>query len=89
MIQAKIPNLSKLDDISQYVLGEAGADSASDSEVDDETSHVRMPQSFGGRGNVKAEKRYLLHCNSIFVPQHFLVFVFVVVVVVVVVVVAN
>ncbi|KAF1792654.1 Brix domain [Phytophthora cactorum] len=41
----------------EYVLGNgAGIGSASDSEVDDEASHVTLPDSFRGRGNRKAEK---------------------------------
>ncbi|GMF23898.1 unnamed protein product [Phytophthora fragariaefolia] len=57
IVKAKVPNLNKLEDISEYVLGNgAGVGSASDSEVDDEASHVTLPDSFRGRGNRKAEK---------------------------------
>lgn len=57
IVKAKVPNLNKLEDISEYVLGNgAGIGSASDSEVDDEASHVTLPDSFRGRGNRKAEK---------------------------------
>lgn len=57
IVKAKVPNLSKLEDISEYILGNgAGVGSASDSEVDDEASHVTLPDSFRGRGNHKAEK---------------------------------
>jgi len=56
IIQAKIPNLSKLDDISDYITGKTStgeaapsatnsASYASDSEPEDETSHVTLPQS--------------------------------------------
>ncbi|KAI9914108.1 hypothetical protein PsorP6_005710 [Peronosclerospora sorghi] len=56
-IKAKIPNLHKLEDISEYVLDNgAGVVSASDSEVDDETAHVTLPDAFRDRGNHKAEK---------------------------------
>jgi ribosome biogenesis protein SSF1/2 len=41
----------------QYVIGNGvGIGSASDSEVDDEASHVTLPDTFRGRGNRKAEK---------------------------------
>ncbi|KAE9325967.1 hypothetical protein PF008_g16761 [Phytophthora fragariae] len=57
IVKAKVPNLNKLEDISEYVLGNgAGIGSASDSEVDDEASHVTLPDSFRGRGNRKAQK---------------------------------
>ncbi|KAG7379709.1 hypothetical protein PHYPSEUDO_008275 [Phytophthora pseudosyringae] len=57
IVKAKVPNLNKLEDISEYVLGNgAGIGSASDSEVDDEASHVTLPDAFRGRGNRKAEK---------------------------------
>ncbi|KAG7394739.1 hypothetical protein PHYBOEH_004713 [Phytophthora boehmeriae] len=57
IVKAKVPNLNKLEDISEYVLGNgAGIGSASDSEVDDEAAHVTLPDSFRGRGNRKAEK---------------------------------
>ncbi|DBA03702.1 TPA: hypothetical protein N0F65_004119 [Lagenidium giganteum] len=57
IVKAKVPNLNKLDDIADYVLGNgAGVGSASDSEVDDESAHVTLPDSFRGRGNHKSEK---------------------------------
>ncbi|KAI9919314.1 hypothetical protein PsorP6_017440 [Peronosclerospora sorghi] len=57
LVKAKIPNLHKLEYISEYVLDNfAGVVSASDSEVDDETAHVTLPDAFRGRGNHKAEK---------------------------------
>jgi len=67
IIQAKIPNLSKLEDISDYITGmtESGAPAAaasgamSDSEAEDETSHVILPQKYSGRGNAKSHKSAL------------------------------
>ena len=57
IVKAKVPNLNKLEDISEYVLGNgAGIGSASDNEVDDEAAHVTLPDSFRGRGNRCAEK---------------------------------
>jgi ribosome biogenesis protein SSF1/2 len=57
IVKAKVPDLSKLDDISEYVLGNgAGAGSASDSEVDDEAAHVTLPDNFRGRGNQRSQK---------------------------------
>jgi len=52
IVQAKIPNLSKLDDISDFIMGTTasgapaptvGCGMASDSEQEDETSHVVLP----------------------------------------------
>lgn len=58
IVRAKIPNLAKLDDISEYVLGRGAVDGGvtSDSEAEDESTHVTLPDSFRGRGNQKAEK---------------------------------
>lgn len=39
LLQGKIPNLSKLEDVSEYMDGQ-GLGAASDSEAEDETSHV-------------------------------------------------
>ncbi|GLE05904.1 hypothetical protein PINS_up015085 [Pythium insidiosum] len=53
IVKSKIPNLNKLEDISDFVLGNnpgAGGGMTSDSEVDDETTHVTLPDSFRGRG---------------------------------------
>eukprot|EP00560_Eucampia_antarctica_P006918 CAMPEP_0197823746 /NCGR_PEP_ID=MMETSP1437-20131217/1058_1 /TAXON_ID=49252 ORGANISM="Eucampia antarctica, Strain CCMP1452" /NCGR_SAMPLE_ID=MMETSP1437 /ASSEMBLY_ACC=CAM_ASM_001096 /LENGTH=468 /DNA_ID=CAMNT_0043423057 /DNA_START=70 /DNA_END=1473 /DNA_ORIENTATION=- len=69
LIQAKIPNLSKLEDISDYITGQtsAGAPAApvattgnvSDSEPEDETSHVELAQKYSGKGNAKSQKSAL------------------------------
>ena len=68
LIQAKIPNLSKLDDISDYITGQtstgepapiATSGNVSDSEPEDETSHVTLAQKYSGRGNAKAQKSAL------------------------------
>lgn len=61
LVQTKIPSLGSMTDISEFVLGPAlqaygGAGAASDSEVDDETSHVILPERFRGRGNLKSQK---------------------------------
>lgn len=59
IVKAKIPNLAKLEDISEYIMGNGagvGGGATSDSEVDDEAAHVTLPDSFRGRGNRKAEK---------------------------------
>lgn len=60
IVKAKIPNLANLEDISEYVMGNgaggAGGGMTSDSEVDDESAHVTLPDAFRGRGNRKAEK---------------------------------
>ncbi|CAH0514842.1 unnamed protein product [Peronospora belbahrii] len=57
IVKAKVPNLNHYEDISEYVLGNgAGIGLTSDSEVDDEASHVTLPDSFRGRGNLKAGK---------------------------------
>mmetsp|Transcript_24541 Transcript_24541/g.53509 ORF Transcript_24541/g.53509 Transcript_24541/m.53509 type:complete len:431 (+) Transcript_24541:135-1427(+) len=68
LIQAKIPNLSKLDDVADYISGQTAAGSPaapatsgamSDSEPEDETSHVVLAQKYTGRGNASAQKSAL------------------------------
>lgn len=68
LVQTKIPNLGRLDDISDYITGEtvagepapaAVSGNVSDSEPEDETSHVVLPQKYAGRGNAKAQKSAL------------------------------
>ena len=68
IIQAKIPNLSKLEDISDYITGTtaSGAQAAaatgggiSDSEAEDETSHVVLSDKYAGKGNIKSQKSAL------------------------------
>ena len=59
IVRAKIPNLANCQDISDYVLGTTAAMNGgmtSDSEVDDEASHITLPDNFRGRGNKKSEK---------------------------------
>ncbi|KAK3739595.1 hypothetical protein QZH41_011222, partial [Actinostola sp. cb2023] len=56
LIQTKLPNMSKLDDISDYVLG-AGCGYGSESEGEEPVdSNVTLPQSLPGRGNIKSQK---------------------------------
>jgi ribosome biogenesis protein SSF1/2 len=63
LIEAKIPNLSKLQDISDYISGTTlsgdPVGAMSDSEPEDEASHVVLPQNFTGRGNAKSQKSAL------------------------------
>lgn len=56
VVQAKVPDLHALEDISQYVAGGMGG-GVSDSEVEDEDSKVMLPDDYVGRGNVKSQKR--------------------------------
>lgn len=71
IIQSRLPNLNKLDDISEYILGtsntvggasatsyDAGG-AASDSEPEDEATHVVLPQKYAGKGNAKSQKSAL------------------------------
>lgn len=61
LVQSKIPNLSQLDDISQF-LDQTSSDhaasfygSVSDSEAEDEGSRVTLPDRYIGRGNAKSQ----------------------------------
>lgn len=56
---AKLPDLSRLDDIAQYVLsgGRTGGGDASDSEYEgDEASKVVLPADYKGKGNAAAQQ---------------------------------
>ncbi len=72
LIQANAPNLGRCKDISEYILGsKGGADASnssvgsitagamSDSEAEDETNHVVLPQRYLGRGNAKHQRAAL------------------------------
>lgn len=54
LVQTNVPNLGSMEDISEYVLGSNAG--ASDSEMEDETSHVVLPEKYRGRGNMKSQK---------------------------------
>jgi len=56
IVKSKIPDLSKYNDISEYILQQGGALS-SDSEMEDtEENRLRLPQKFPGRGNRESQK---------------------------------
>jgi len=63
LVEAKIPNLSKLNDIADYITNSTAASAAggemSDSEAEDETSHVVLPSKFRGKGNNQSQKSAL------------------------------
>jgi len=55
VVQAKLPNLGRLEDVSEFLEGYGGGN-ASDSEAEDEGSHVVLSQKYRGRGNTKSQK---------------------------------
>lgn len=55
LVQGKVPNLSRFDDVSQYLDNREGNASESEAE-DDETSRVTMPQGVTSRGNLAAQQ---------------------------------
>jgi len=68
LIEAKIPNLSKLQDISDYITGKTStgapappvnSGALSDSEAEDEAAHVVLPAKYRGKGNNKSQKSAL------------------------------
>jgi ribosome biogenesis protein SSF1/2 len=64
LIQSKIPNLNKVEDIADYITGNANAttsvDAASDSEPEDgSNSVVQLAQNYVGRGNKSQGKSAL------------------------------
>jgi ribosome biogenesis protein SSF1/2 len=63
LVQAKIPNLNKVQDIADYIAGTATAqtsvDGASDSEPEDGNAVVELAQNYAGRGNKGQSKSAL------------------------------
>eukprot|EP00986_Skeletonema_menzelii_P010286 scaffold5011_cov143-Skeletonema_menzelii.AAC.2 len=69
LVEAKIPNLSKLSDISDYITGETSSGAPapavlrpgemSDSEPEDEDTQVVLPGKYRGKGNNQAQKSAL------------------------------
>lgn len=55
ILQASIPDLGKLQDISEFIEGQ-GLGAASDSEAEDESSRVILPEKFIGRGNAQSQQ---------------------------------
>jgi ribosome biogenesis protein SSF1/2 len=60
LIQAKVPNLGNAEDIADIILGGGGGGGgdayASDSDFEDEESHVVLPDNYVGKGNKKSNK---------------------------------
>jgi len=57
IISGRLPNLSELKDVSEFLTGNAGAVyPMSDSEAEDETTHVHLAQKYIGRGNNTSQK---------------------------------
>ncbi len=57
IIAGRLPNLGEMKDISEFVEGNTGAAyPLSDSEAEDETSHVQLSQKYIGRGNNSNQK---------------------------------
>ena len=60
LVQAKVPNLSKVNDVADYVMGKGvGAGEMSDSEGEDEQTHVVLPGKYTGKGNAGGQKSAL------------------------------
>jgi ribosome biogenesis protein SSF1/2 len=61
LIQAKLPNLHKVQDIADYLAGNAVvSDAPSDSEAEDDPAHVvQLPDQYAGKGNMKSQKSAL------------------------------
>jgi ribosome biogenesis protein SSF1/2 len=61
LIQSKIPNLSKVQDIADYIVGNAtiSVDAASDSEPEDASAVVELAQNYAGKGNKSRGKSSL------------------------------
>ena len=55
VLQAKLPDLGQLDDISQFIEGQ-GLGAASDSEAEEESTRVVLPDKFIGHGNSKSQQ---------------------------------
>ena len=63
VLLSRPPDLGELDDVADFVLsggrtggGGGGGGATSESEFEDESSHVVLPQGFSGRGNARAQQ---------------------------------
>ena len=56
IINGNLPDLGDLVDVSQFFEGNAVGDGYSDSEAEDETSHVELCDKYVGKGNSKTQK---------------------------------
>ncbi|CAB4025525.1 suppressor of SWI4 1 homolog [Paramuricea clavata] len=56
LLQAKVPNMAKFDDVSEYIERAAGGYGSESEAEDPADSHVTLPQDLPGRGNIKSEK---------------------------------
>jgi ribosome biogenesis protein SSF1/2 len=62
LLKSRVPDLSKAQDISDFLLAQSTAAayaSGSESEMEDDTCHVTLPDHFRGRGNRKAQSSAL------------------------------
>jgi len=65
LVQSKLPNLNRVQDIADYITGQAGTTTGSvgdvsDSEAEDDPSHVvQLAQSYAGKGNHKQQRSAL------------------------------
>ncbi|XP_078604528.1 suppressor of SWI4 1 homolog isoform X1 [Branchiostoma floridae x Branchiostoma japonicum] len=55
LLQSKVPNLKKYEDVSEYILG-GGNLSESEAEPDGDQNEVDLPQQVAGRGNEASQK---------------------------------
>ncbi|KAI8518304.1 hypothetical protein Bbelb_043210 [Branchiostoma belcheri] len=55
LLQSKVPNLKKYEDVSEYILG-GGNLSESEAEPDGDQNEVDLPQEVAGRGNEASQK---------------------------------
>lgn len=55
VLQGSIPNLNHLEDVCDFIEGNAGG-SVSDSEAEDEESHVTLSDRYNGKGNNVAQR---------------------------------
>lgn len=62
LVQSKLPNLNRVQDIADYITGQAAAGTGdiSDSEAEDDPSHVvELAQMYAGKGNLRQQKSAL------------------------------
>ena len=66
LVQSKLPNLNRVQDIADYITGQAATGGGgsvgdvSDSEAEDDPAHVvQLAQSYAGKGNIKQQKSAL------------------------------
>jgi hypothetical protein len=63
VVQSKVPNLGRLEDISEFLT--TGGNVSESSEGEDEESKVELPQALSSKGNMASQVKHYLNVNKV------------------------